>query len=723
MGKETTSAHSTNRINRPQSAARNASNGVRAASRAKGDVRALDLMLRHFNADFLTQTLLDHDFTFDNLHLITESDLTKLRITNKGHRQSVLSAAKEVAKEQALPLEERARRQLERVNGAVTQSLGFVTRSRIEAAQRRDRLEAQNITKPAAASVAARHVATDDNIGHFSENTATIQTANEHARCAQIYLEHHRVDRAWPRPCSKLSQTLHLSGAGAPDAGKPLYTVIDAHTGSPKVVKAPCTHNQGYSSKFCRTCAEFVSQSMAGQWQDQAMQRVVIGDGEVEHVPVWKAFKESDNLAIEYAKKRNNRTIKVRGTVLDFDALQWGSKPVRRVDADVVPFPTLARVDIVRPRCALSAADGGTSDEMLRAEQEAALQIQALQRRLITDSEETRSRLVIEQGEMTHLKSVLENIAAIMDGFHRGLRVQLEDAEEAARAVIEGRDYEAALERLNQWEEESVRNVAIKKWSNDCNAIYAKQCGVIEVMEERRRAEVEEIEEAARANLAKLLSAFNAQIRALQLKKRKSTAKAIREIESGLRCVICRRRNCVFHHRPWMGHWRTHGGALDIHPTDPTINANLSVLMGAATEHEWLESKKTDRSEREVRKRSRVHRALQSTTCPLGDVSRISVGSIAASPERPSSAFAASRGLPDHSAVLTTPPPPRPSSAASVIRTASRVSKIEGRCSPANSARHDKPFFNACSNPSSHKSGADTVSRVTKMIPNREGRD
>jgi hypothetical protein len=43
--------------------------------------------------------------------------------------------------------------------------------------------------------------------------TATVSTANEHARQATIFLNQHRADRSWPKAGSKLSQFLHLSGA------------------------------------------------------------------------------------------------------------------------------------------------------------------------------------------------------------------------------------------------------------------------------------------------------------------------------------------------------------------------------------------------------------------------------------------------------------------------------------------------------------------------------
>eukprot|EP00658_Telonema_sp_P-2_P007396 TRINITY_DN12758_c0_g1_i1.p1 TRINITY_DN12758_c0_g1~~TRINITY_DN12758_c0_g1_i1.p1 ORF type:complete len:336 (-),score=97.88 TRINITY_DN12758_c0_g1_i1:267-1226(-) len=305
--------------------------------------------------------------------------------------------------------------------------------------------------------------------------------------------------------------------------------------------------------------------------------------------------------------------------------------------------------------------------------------------------------------------------------------------------------------------------MCIRDRTNDCNAIYAKQWGVVEMMEEKRRAEVEEIEEDSRANLEKLMMAFNAQVRALQAKQRKATSKAIKEIESGLRCHVCRRRNCVFHKQPWKAHWKTHGGALDLHPFDPTINANLSVLMGTATEHEWLEAKMTDQTERRDKKaKSRMHSMLtnnsntttspsrrlrqegegvSSVEYPIGDLSHISYsssaaqpmmadgGDMATSPARPQTAFASSRGLPGGGsngggADASSSPSSskvRPASAASTIRAAIRISRAEsntsggGGGSRAGSPRHDRPFYSGCTNPTSHRCMPDTVSRNTKV--------
>jgi hypothetical protein len=268
-------------------------------------------------------------------------------------------------------------------------------------------------------------------------------------------------------------------------------------------------------------------------------------------------------------------------------------------------------------------------------------------------------------------------------------------------------------------------------------------------MEERRRAEVEEIEEAARANLEKLMEAFNAQVRAIQLKQRKATSKAIKEIESGLRCHVCRRKNCVFHKQPWKAHWKTLGGALDLHPFDPTINANLSVLMGTATEHEWHEAKLTDQTERRDRRaKSRMHSMLSGasaaasrleagsssytagTSAAIGDLSHISVspgahdqlaGSDDGSPTRPHTSFALGRGLPgaaagDASSSAATPSRTRPASAASTIRTAVRISRaVSASRQRGASPHHDRPFYNSCTNPTSHRCMPDTVSRNTKV--------
>ena len=86
-------------------------------------------------------------------------------------------------------------------------------------------------------------------------------------------------------------------------------------------------------------------------------------------------------MKIEYAHKRQTPTLKVGKHTVNFATGTWGAKPIRRVDTDCVAFPTLKRKDLVT-----------APPPELEPQREIATSIQALQRTLVSETEERRSR-------------------------------------------------------------------------------------------------------------------------------------------------------------------------------------------------------------------------------------------------------------------------------------------------------------------------------------------
>jgi hypothetical protein len=589
-----------------------ASGGVEASS----DPRDLSIFFEVLKLDHFVDAFVERGFTMDNLHLLTQSDLDKLRITNKRERACLLGAVKMIYDENTsfTPIEraERRRARAAKVR-AFARTMG--PQERKAAARKRQLVDAEEQgTSIAGANGAAAgggvimHVQEDGNVvmdvagGPEPEMpgfTATISTANEHARQATVFLAHHRADRPWPKAGSKLSQCLHLSGA-APVSYEPLYTInLD---GEKETVRPPHKHNQGFSAKFCQTCADFVSEAMQGAWQYQVIEKVLIGDGLFEEVAVWKPFTQTESMKIEYAHKRRQPSVKIGKAMVDFDASLWGNKPIRRVDTDAVPFPTLKRKDLALvPQKNIEP-------------QEAMLQsIQELQRELVSETEERRSRLFLEQLEQKELVQVLAEIAAMMDAYHYNQRLALEEEETAARAKWELDDFEKALDKLYEWEEQSVRDVALKKWERESERVMKSQYALLEEMETIARNDLEGEEAAFRANLDKLMALFNEQVREFQDAKRRKELRSRRNQDGKPRCPVCRKFDCDFFKHPWKGQWKHHGGALDLDnaPNKPTASGRgametLSTLVNRANEteyDEYLLNRKAARNERKAQRR------------------------------------------------------------------------------------------------------------------------
>ena len=572
------------------------------------DVRDLSVFLESYKLDFYIDVLVGKDYTIDNMHMLTASDLDKLRITNKKDRACLLGAVNLLKDEQNYSLQDRLRRRQQRLDAArpYKRSMGPEERRRLKALH--EASKSGGIDSSAGASEGASKSSgivmetladgtvvmnTVEPPREIPEFSATIPTANECARQATIFLCHHRVDRPWPKPSSKLSQALHLANATAPSYA-PLYSINK--NGETSVVEPPQKTSQGFQARFCPTCADYVNESMQGAWQFQVIEKVLVAENQYEEIPVWKPFTQTESMKIEYANKRGNPSVKIRKAFVDFDANVWGSKPIRRVESDAVAFPTLKRSDLTP-----------VPKKQLEPQAALAQNIQDLQRTLISETEENRSRLYISQLQDKGLADVLLAIAGIMDEYHYQQRRSLEDEETAARALIEVNDFDAALDKLYEFEEQSVRDVALRKWEKASAKILKEQCGLLEDMEAVARQDVESEEKAFRKNLDKLLALFNDTIREHLDRVKKKEQRNQRNAEGQPRCPVCRKTDCDFFQHPWRAAFGKHPEAKAI---TNTPDETLSTLANRANEKEYQEyllNVKAKRSESKAKKRLMEH--------------------------------------------------------------------------------------------------------------------
>jgi hypothetical protein len=670
------------------------------------DVRDLSVFLESYKLDAYIDALVEKDYTIDNLHLLTASDLNKLRITNKKDRSCLLGAVNILRDEQNCSPHERMKRRQQRLEAArpYKRNIGPEERRRLKAREEASRNG--NTTEEPASGICIETLAdgtvvmnTVAEAREIPEFSATIPTANEAARQATIFLCHHRVDRPWPKPGSKLSQTLHLSNASPPSYA-PLYT-INKH-GETSVVEPPQKVSQGFQARFCPTCCDYVNESMQGAWQFQIIERVLVGEDQYEDVPVWKPFTQTESMKIEYSHKRGEPTVKIRKTMVDFDGGQWGTKPIRRVESDAVAFPTLKKGDLtpvpkkqIEPQAAIAA------------------NIQDLHRTLISETEENRSRLFISQQQDKALLQVLLEIAGIMDEYHFQQRRALEEEETEARAKFEGPEFDAALDKLYEFEEQSVRDVALRKWEKESAKILQQQCGLLEEMESVARQDVANEEASFRKNLDKLVKLFNDTIRDHLDRIRKKELRNQKNSEGQPRCPICRKIDCDFFSHPWRAAFGKHPESKRL---TNTPDETLSTLANRANEKEYNEymlNVKAKRKESRAKKRLMQHVTntswgqrpglpVGSPSTPPPASSPIPGGIVNESVSSPQPAPSGGvEGAPDDG-------PPRPHSAAS-LPTAGSVARSLLRPSSAT------PFRNAVG--PGHNITADSINKLSKRAP------
>ena len=522
--------------------------------------------LQKHHLEFYFRVLTEKGYTEANFDKLCHSDLQKLRITNPKEQQRILDAVRVWAAEAQKESDE------SRAATAIT-----------------------TVSKPPAGPIAT---ATD--VVEFSDFTATVGTAQEAARQATIYLAHRRVDRPWPKAESALSQRLNLSYAAAKNAEDPMYSIV--YHGDVSAVFPPPKQQHGYSSKFCPVCEDFVTNSVQGQWQYLHPERVLVGDGVYEDVSVWKMFHPTESLKIEYARKRRQPAVKVRGLHAVFQTMQWGEYPMRRIDTEPVPFPTLKKSDVVKAPSPHEEPIQALSEELHALHVEHAL------------TEERKSRLAIAKEEAIDIGNVLAQIEAMVLAYHDRQRQDLAAEEERCRALISGPEYERGLDAIWEWVEDSVRSVDLLQATRAAEAVLRKQCAVQEDIEEIARRDIVLEEEAARANLVHLLSCFNQTIQEILAKKKEKHKRRQFRAARELRCAVCRRTDCPFFKHPWVGQWRARGGVLDLHFRLPNPTT-LSSLVGRASDAEYQEHMETQKALREhLRAKSRILQKIQSVS-------------------------------------------------------------------------------------------------------------
>lgn len=567
------------------------------------DIGAFVSFLKLHDCFQWTDVLLKNGYSLDNFDRLCAADLKKLRITNKRACQQLLGLA-QLVKDGTM-------------GSAAT-------------------LTSTSDTSP---SHSTHHTPRRDD-PMDPEFTATMPTSNERIRQATLYLDHHHIDRPWPRPGSELARSLALSNCVPHSGSNTLYSVTDlpetpdhrlrddphasivgrasphrrSRPASPEAprpewkpvnnrasvaptappvpprrrpqtahVQRHSVHSHGKSAKFCGVCEEHVinaSISSQGQWQYLTVRTIVIGIDETEKVNVWTPFDPMECLALEHALRHNKRRVKVGKHQADFKDMLWGPHKIRRVASSAVPFPTLKKSELVAPP---------PDDDTAEAEKALAAELDESFQKLHLHEEE-RARFYLWHAQARALDEVLAEIADMMDQHFAKQRLDLEAEEAAARQQIFDENFELALDDLWEQAETSVQDVQLTDVRRSSENVVFQQQDVISKMEELGRDRVIVAERAARANLERLVARFNEQVRALH---KQSQAEMV--ANTTLRCRVCRRMQCKFFNQPWHNHWR-HTGRVSTEPWRPR---SASPRRTATQGHD--EEKVRDRRPRERR--------------------------------------------------------------------------------------------------------------------------
>lgn len=510
--------------------------------------------------------LIDHGFDLENIANLTAEDLKKMRVTNTKTQTALLAAAQSISKDPRNP-----------------QGISF---SGTDSAAQPD--PTSNTFAQVATQAADNQLSAARPPPNAHDYTATFPTATECARQATIFLEHRREDRAWPPNSSELARAMNLSTATPRQGGQDtvMYTLRSGYHDSIRVPR-PHSHEHGQSAKSCPVCKEHISESLhEGQWQYQMPQAVIIGDQVAETVLVWKPFEAVDSLRIDFAWKKGKPGIKIGKNALAFKTMKWGSFPVRRANFMAVPFPTLPAGEFVPP-------PPPVDDKIEELEQ----QQRNLFQRLL-QNEEQKARLLLFHQETADLGYVLALIKQMMQDLFATQRKRLADEEAKARQELEDSVVEPEIEQLWYAAEEAsvaaVQDVVFRDVRRTSDNVLLQQYNILEQMEELARHIVEDQEVAERANMCKLLTRFNTQVRTMLQHKHVPMSRS-----DGTRCPICHKKECSFFHQPWKNHWRHRGGALDFVP-DPVGVTDLQQLYSKANEMEY---------EAWARESNRKHRA------------------------------------------------------------------------------------------------------------------
>ena len=522
-------------------------------------VTAFISLLESAQVSQYADALLRNQYHLGNVGKLTESDLKKMRITNKRDVQVLLGLA------------QRQREDEDR---------GGADATSVEAASSTDASPARQFT-------------------------ATAPTANEWCRQATLFIAHHRVDRAWPRSGSAMARSLALSTAvpfrgsstaytvKLPDAPEhprasrsPIRIAPASSQGSPRSDPSqksrwkPALHAafarsfgpappmiprvassrisptkvtpvsriaagfQSHTAKFCPVCEERLDTTMSeGQWQHRLDQRIQAGDGQYEWVPVWVPFGGIESLQLEHGTRHHERLVPNVGRyTADLQLMKWGPHAIRRVASVAIPFPSLSVKEIVRPPPFDAAAQSELDDAL-----------QGTFIKLIV-TEEERARCYLVHCSHQDLDTVLGEIAAMMEEYWAWERSLLEADEEVARGKVFAENFELKLDNLWAAVERSVDDVRFAESRRSSDNVVFQQRTLVSRMEELARDDVLLHERAAFENLARLFSRFNTQIKTMLANKTVSLV-----ADATLRCPLCKEAECIFFRHPWRGQWKHRG--------------------------------------------------------------------------------------------------------------------------------------------------------------------
>jgi hypothetical protein len=469
---------------------------------------ALLLLLEQAGVGHYAPLLEKNGFTVDNISHLNERDCDKLRITNRSDRKALLNMKEFVARETA--------------------------RTRPLTARR-----------PASARTRS-------------------QTASESCREATCFVDHVRIDKAWPQLGSLLASTVGIS-ARPPNQPKPAF---------------------GRQSTHCTCCDELNNVGATTEWEYECVEVIAVGSID-SSVRVWRKFSSRQNKRIDRAWRSRHPQVSIDGFPLDFGSARWHGHRVRRFDPSSTgpntPFPTL------------------TKRETLEMPEMGQDKLEDLQDRLaglhkqLLDECHAAGILKILGEEAVELMDIRAEIAADVANMFVSQQRALEQEETDRRRDLEKEylnDMDALWNEAVRSAEQALLMAKVRDMLADADAIRASQCVVMEHMECVARKSIEEEEECERANLMKIAMKLNA------LASCRTPGAAHASITSAgdrfVACPICRKKDCPFFLKKWKGHWSRHAAEENplpgLTPAPPTEEKLMRQLFTRVREAELKNS-------------------------------------------------------------------------------------------------------------------------------------
>lgn len=398
--------------------------------------------------------------------------------------------------------------------------------------------------------------------------TTRLPTASESCREATIFIDHVRIDKAWPQLGSMLAATVGIS-AKPPNQPKPAY---------------------GRQSTHCTCCDDLNTVGAGTEWEYETVETISVGTLE-STVRVWRKFTSKQNKKIDRAWRNRLPQISLEGYPLDFSTARWHGHRVRRFDPNggnngSTPFPTLSKRE--------------TLDHPVDMGQDKLEDLQdrliGLQKQLLVECHNAGVLQILGE-EAVELMDIRAEIAADVADMFAAQQAAVAEAEQEARRELE-REYLAGMEDLgdeaNRSYEQALLMIKVREMLADADAIRASQCVVMEHMECIARKAVEDEEECERANLFKIAMKLNA------LAACRTPLPSKESINSAsdrcVACPICRKKDCPFFITKWKGHWKRHGSpsteeaAQSLSPAPPTQEKLMKKLFTRVREAELKNS-------------------------------------------------------------------------------------------------------------------------------------